>query len=161
DVIDVGGESTRPGAEPVDPREEAARVVPAVGELAGRVAAPVSVDAYRADVARRALAAGGHVINDISALRLDENLARVVAYDGCLVVLMHLMGTRRASLLCPGTADVVAEVEDWLDVAVAREVRAGSSADRISLDPGFVFGNAVEDKLGFVWLRQAFRLQGS
>src|SRR5690606_9223634 len=161
DVIDVGGESTRPGAEPVDPREEAARVVPVVEGLAGRVAAPVSVDTYRADVARRALAAGAHVINDISALRFDENMARVVAehgcpvisalrFDenmarvvaehGCPVVLMHMKGTPRDMQRRPEYEDVVAEVLDFLDDAVARAVRAGISRDRIIVDPGFGFG---------------------
>ena len=161
DVIDVGGESTRPGAEPVDPREEAARVVPVVEELAGRVAAPVSVDTYRADVARRALAAGAHVINDISALRFDENMARVVAEHGCPVVLMHMKGTPRDMQRRPEYEDVVAEVLDFLDDAVARAVRAGISRDRIIVDPGFGFGKTVEHNLEIMRRLRAFRLLGS
>src|SRR5690606_41239153 len=161
DGIDGGVESTRPDADPVDPREEAARVVPVVEELSGRVAASVSVDTYRADVARRALAAGAHVINDISALRFDENMARVVAEHGCPVVLMHMKGTPRDMQRRPEYEDVVAEVLDFLDDAVARAVRAGISRVRIIVDPGFGFGKTVEHNLEIMRRLRAFRLLGS
>lgn len=160
DVIDVGGESTRPGALPVDAVEEAARVLPVVEALAGTVAAPISVDTYRADVAARALAGGAHFINDISALRFDPDMARVVADRGCPVVLMHMRGTPRDMQDNPVYDDVVADILDFLDDAVARAVRAGIGRDRLIVDPGFGFGKTLAHNLEMMRHLRAFRLLG-
>jgi len=160
DVVDVGGESTRPGALPVDPEEELRRVVPVVEALAGTLAAPISVDTYRAAVAARALAAGAHMINDISALRFDPDMARVVAEHGCPVVLMHMQGTPRTMQERPVYGDVVADILDFLDDAVARAVRAGIARDRIIVDPGFGFGKTLEHNLEMMRNLRAFRLLG-
>lgn len=160
DVVDIGGESTRPGAAPVAPAEEAARVIPVVEELAGALSAPISVDTYRADVAARALAAGADMINDVSALRFDENMAEVAANHNCPLVLMHMRGTPRDMQLNPVYDDVVADVLDFLDGAVARAVRAGIGRDRIIVDPGFGFGKTVAHNMEIMRNLRAFQLLG-
>lgn len=160
DVIDIGGESTRPGSLPVDAAEEIARVVPVVEALTDTVAAPISIDTYRADVAARALVGGAHIINDISALRFDENMAKVVADYGCPVVLMHMQGTPRDMQENPMYDDVVADILDFLDDAVARAVNAGIGRDRIIVDPGFGFGKTLTHNIELMRHLQAFRLLG-
>lgn len=160
DVIDIGGESTRPGSLPVEPEEELRRVVPVVERLAGTVAAPLSVDTYRAEVAARALQAGAHLINDISALRFDADMARVVAERGCPVVLMHMQGTPRTMQDNPVYDDVVADILDFLDDAVGRALHAGIARDRIIVDPGFGFGKTLAHNLEMMRNLRAFRLLG-
>jgi dihydropteroate synthase len=142
-LIDVGGESTRPGAAPVTPSDEIARVVPVIEALVARGLGPVSVDTRKADVARRALDAGAAVVNDVSGLASDTELGAVVAASGAGVILMHMRGT-------PDTMDSLACYEH-VAVDVARELResvgraeaAGVSADHIVLDPGFGFAKTA------------------
>lgn len=160
DVIDIGGESTRPGSLPVDAAEEAARIVPVVEALVDTVATPISIDTYRADVAARALAAGADLINDISALRFDENMAKVVADHGCPVVLMHMQGTPRDMQENPVYENVVADILDFLDDAVARAVSAGIDRDRIIVDPGYGFGKTLQHNVEIMRHLQAFHLLG-
>jgi dihydropteroate synthase len=146
-LVDVGGESTRPGAEPVDETEEAARVVPVVRAIARSLPVPVSVDTRRADVAAAALDQGALIVNDVSALRDDPRLAEVAARRGAGVILMHMQGTPRTMQRDPRYADVVADVRDFLAARLAAAERAGIDPERVALDPGFGFGKTVEHNL--------------
>jgi len=139
DLIDIGGESTRPGAEPLDEAEEQRRVLPVVEGLAGRVRVPVSVDTYKASTAAAALTAGAGLVNDVSGLRYDPALADVVARHGAAIVLMHTRGRSRQMYEQASYYDVIAEVLDELRESVAFATSAGIAAERIILDPGLGF----------------------
>ena len=139
DLIDVGGESTRPGAEPVDDVEERRRVVPVVEGLAARVRVPISVDTYRSSTAAAALAAGATMVNDISGLRYDAALAETVSAARAAVVLMHTRGRSRQMYEQAFYHDVIAEVLDELRESIAFAVSAGVAVERIIVDPGLGF----------------------
>jgi dihydropteroate synthase len=147
DLVDVGGESTRPGSEPVTEAEELNRVIPVVAALSRLPGALVSVDTTKARVAAEAIAAGAEVINDISALRGDPGMAKVAAETGAGVVLMHMLGTPRSMQDNPVYADVVTEVRDFLRERVDAAVAAGIRRDSIVVDPGIGFGKTVEHNL--------------
>ncbi len=147
DILDIGGESTRPGSDPVPLDEELRRVLPLVERLAGRLSVPLSIDTTKAEVARRALAAGAHIINDITALRGDPDMAAVARETGAGVVLMHMVGTPRTMQLDPVYADVVAEVAAFLAERAALAESAGIARERIVLDPGIGFGKTLEQNL--------------
>lgn len=150
DLLDVGGESTRPGAEEVPIEEEAARVVPVIVGLRERgITAPISVDTRKAEVARAALAAGADIVNDVSALD-DPGMARVVRDAGAGLVLMHMLGTPATMQLDPGYVDVVEEVADHLATALGRAVEAGIDPARVALDPGIGFGKTLEHNLSLL-----------
>jgi dihydropteroate synthase len=140
DILDVGGESSRPGAAPVAADEELRRVLPVVSVLAARVPVPISVDTTKAAVADACLAAGAHIVNDITALRGDPDMARVAAARGAGVVLMHMQGTPQTMQLDPRYDDVAAEVCRFLDERLYAAVTAGIDAGRVVLDPGIGFG---------------------
>jgi dihydropteroate synthase len=146
-IVDIGGESTRPGSDPVPAEEELRRVVPVVEALADRVGVPISVDTMKAEVARRALGAGAALINDVSALRADPEMVEVVAEFGAPVCLMHMQGAPKTMQEDPHYDDVVDEVlrflEDRMEFALAR----GVSEDQLLLDPGIGFGKTVEHNL--------------
>jgi len=142
DILDVGGESTRPGAEPIDAAEELRRVLPVVEGLAGRVA--VSIDTYKAAVAREAVARGAAIVNDISALRYDPALAGTVAETGAALVLMHNRGRSRDMYGEASYDDVPSEIEQELTSAIARATSAGVDRDAIILDPGLGFAKRAE-----------------
>ncbi|MBA2564949.1 MAG: dihydropteroate synthase, partial [Gemmatimonadetes bacterium] len=144
DLLDVGGESTRPGAGRVDPAEEERRVVPVVAGLA-ELEVPVAVDTTRASVARAALAAGAEVVNDVSALRFDPGLAAVTADTGAGVVLMHMQGTPETMHRAPSYRDVAGEVLEFLGEALDRATAAGIDAERCAVDPGIGFGKRPMD----------------
>jgi dihydropteroate synthase len=139
DLIDVGGESTRPGAEPLNEAEEQRRVLPVIEGLAGRVGVPISVDTYKAATAAAALAAGAALVNDISGLRYEPALADVVARHGAAIVLMHTRGRSRQMYEQASYHDVIAEVLDELRETMAFATTAGIAAERIILDPGLGF----------------------
>ena len=139
DLIDVGGESTRPGAAPVSEAEERRRVLPVVEALAGRVRVPVSVDTYKASIADAALHAGAALINDISGLRYDPALGQVVARHGAALVLMHTRGRSADMYRDASYHDVVGEVLDELRQSMAFALGAGIGADQILIDPGLGF----------------------
>jgi dihydropteroate synthase len=139
DIIDVGGESTRPGAAPVSATEELDRVVPVVRELAARVAVPISVDTYKADVARASIAAGATLVNDVSGLRYDPGLAGVVAATGAALVLMHTRGRSKTMYAQAHYGDVVAEVISELRESISAAIAAGVALERILVDPGVGF----------------------
>src|SRR3712207_2195271 len=136
-IVDVGGESTRPGSEGVSVEEELARVVPVLEQLQG---VPFSIDTAKAEVARRALELGAELVNDVTALRGDPDLAGVVADSGAYVCLMHMLGTPRTMQAAPRYGDVVADVAAFLEERLAAAVAAGIREERICLDPGIGFG---------------------
>jgi dihydropteroate synthase len=144
DIIDVGGESTRPGAEPVHADEESGRVVPVIEELGRRTGVVLSVDTMKAVVARRAIGSGAHIINDVSALTHDPHMAEVAAESGSGVVLMHMQGTPRTMQKDPRYEDVVAEVRAFLADRLDRLAAAGIARDAMAVDPGIGFGKTVE-----------------
>ncbi len=141
-LIDLGGESTRPGAAPVDEAEELRRVLP-VAEQLGRAGIPFSIDTVKPEVARAALDCGALLVNDISGLRDGDTLARLAAQYGAGLCLMHMQGEPRTMQQDPQYADVVAEVGELLAAAAARARAAGVAADGICVDPGIGFGKTV------------------
>jgi dihydropteroate synthase len=140
-IVDVGGESTRPGSDGVTADEELRRVIPVLERLEGR---PVSIDTSKAEVARRALELGAELVNDVTALRGDPELAGVVADSGAYLCLMHMLGEPRTMQLEPRYDDVVADVARFLEERLAFAVAAGIPEERIALDPGIGFGKTVE-----------------
>lgn len=155
-LLDVGGESTRPGSEPVPADVEIARVVPVIRGLAREVDVPISIDTTKAPVARAALEAGASVVNDISAMRFDPAMREVAAASAAGVVLMHMLGTPKTMQQEPRYDDVVHDVRralvEWAEAAQA----AGVGRDRIALDPGIGFGKTREHNLALVRRAGAF-----
>ena len=143
-LVDVGGESTRPGSEGVTLEEELARVEPVIARLAD---VPVSVDTSKAEVARRALALGACMVNDVTALRADPELAGVVADGGGYLCLMHMLGEPRTMQDDPRYDDVVSEVKAFLEERLSAAVAAGIPEEHVCLDPGIGFGKTVEHNL--------------
>jgi dihydropteroate synthase len=146
-LVDVGGESTRPGAESVSAPEELARIEPVLEELAG---VPVSIDTSKAVVARRALELGAELVNDVTALRGDPELAGVVAEHGSYLCLMHMQGDPRTMQVGPRYDDVVSDVAAFLEERVALAVSEGIVEDRICVDPGIGFGKTPDQNLELV-----------
>jgi len=147
DIIDVGGESSRPGAEPVSQADELARVIPVIQGLRRQCPLAISIDTYKAPVARAALDAGADIVNDISALGFDAAMAPLVAHEKIPVVLMHMRGTPRTMQADPQYGDVVREVRDFLAERLYDAIDAGIDADSIVLDPGIGFGKTVEHNI--------------
>jgi dihydropteroate synthase len=139
-IVDVGGESTRPGSEGVSAAEELARIEPVIADLAG---APVSVDTSKAAVARRALELGAELVNDVTALRGDPELAGVVADAGCYLCLMHMQGEPRTMQADPRYGDVVSEVRAFLEERLSFAVAQGIDEQMICIDPGIGFGKTA------------------
>jgi dihydropteroate synthase len=150
DILDIGGESTRPGAEPVGIEEELRRVIPVIAALAGQVRVPISIDTRNAEVMRRAADVGARIINDVAALGHDPNALRVAAETGLAVVLMHAQGDPRTMQLDPHYDNVVLDVCDWLEARVAACEAAGIARERIVVDPGIGFGKTVEHNLALL-----------
>src|SRR5437899_2063917 len=144
-IVDVGGESTRPGSEGVTLDEELRRVVPVLEQLQGDV--PVSIDTAKAEVARRALALGAELVNDVTALRGDPELAGVVADSDAYLCLMHMQGEPRTMQQNPTYDDVASDVAAFLEQRLRFAVDAGIAEERICLDPGIGFGKTVEHNL--------------
>jgi dihydropteroate synthase len=147
-IVDVGGESTRPGSEGVSPEEELARVMPVLERLAGEI--PISIDTAKAVVARRALELGAELVNDVTALRGDFELAGVVADSGAYLCLMHMQGEPRTMQKDPRYDDVAGEVAAFLEERLAFAVAQGIAEERICLDPGIGFGKTIEQNLELV-----------
>jgi dihydropteroate synthase len=147
DVIDIGGQSSRPGSDPVPEAEEARRVLPVVRAVAASVRTIISVDTYRAAIARAALDAGAHLINDISALRFDPDLLRVVAERRAPLILMHMQGLPRTMHLNPAYESVVDEVYAFLQERLQTAQAGGVAADRLLIDPGIGFGKGAQHNL--------------
>jgi dihydropteroate synthase len=147
-LVDLGGESTRPGSEGVGPDEELRRVVPVLEALAGEL--PVSIDTSKAVVARRALELGAAMVNDVTALRGDPELAGVVAGSNAFLCLVHMLGEPRSMQDAPRYDDVVADVARFLEERLAFAVDAGIAEERICLDPGIGFGKTVEHNVALI-----------
>ena len=147
DILDIGGESTRPFSDPVSTEEELRRVIPVIEALSRQGSVPISIDTTKAEVARQALAAGASIINDISALRVDPAMAEVAVRHAVPIILMHMLGTPKTMQVEPSYDDVVVEVRAFLRQAVDQAVQAGIPADRIIVDPGIGFGKTFDHNL--------------
>lgn len=150
DILDIGGESTRPFADSVSAEEEIRRIGPVIEALTERIAIPISVDTTKAAVAAKAMELGASMINDVSALRLDETMGALAASSGVPVVLMHMRGSPRTMQRNPVYRDVIGDVCKFLDDAVRRAVQAGISRDRIIVDPGIGFGKTLQHNLQLI-----------
>lgn len=150
DSLDIGGESTRPGATPVSAADEIARVVPVIEAVHARWHGPISIDTMKPEVARAAVAAGATIWNDVTALTFAPDSAAVAADLGCEVVLMHMLGDPQTMQVEPRYGDVVAEVVDHLISRAEAAMAAGVARDRITLDPGIGFGKTVEHNLALI-----------
>lgn len=159
DLIDLGGESSRPGAEPVSVEEELRRVLPVLEAILDCTSLAVSVDTAKPEVARRAIQAGAAVVNDIGGLR-DPEMVRSVADSDAAVVLMHMAGTPQTMQIDPLYDDVVTEVRDWLARAVERAEAAGIARERIAVDPGLGFGKTHQHNLDLLRNLPAFATLG-
>ncbi len=149
-IVDIGGESTRPGSDLVTVEEELRRVLPVVEALGDSVGVPISVDTMKAEVARRVLDAGAAIINDVSALRFDDAMAAVVAETGCPICLMHMQGMPKTMQDDPRYDDVVGEVLDFLEERMAFALSRGVREEQIMLDPGIGFGKTVAHNLALL-----------
>jgi dihydropteroate synthase len=147
DIIDIGGESTRPGAAEVPAEEELRRVIPVVRAVSARSQCVISIDTMKAAVAAAAMEAGAGIINDISGLRVDPGMAAVAAGTGAGLVLMHMQGTPRTMQVAPAYQDVVGEIQECLRESIDTALAAGVEREAIALDPGIGFGKTLEHNL--------------
>lgn len=150
DILDIGGESTRPGAEPVEVHEEIARTAPVIAAVHARWHGPISIDTMKPETARAAVAAGATIWNDVTALTFARDAAEVAAELGCEVVLMHMLGEPRSMQVEPRYDDVLAEVVDYLARRAEAAMAAGVARTRITLDPGIGFGKTIEHNLALI-----------
>jgi dihydropteroate synthase len=155
DILDIGGESTRPGATPVSLEEELRRVVPVIEKLSGMAGVPLSIDTYKPEVMRAALAAGADVVNDIRALQ-EEGALEIVSNTRAGVCLMHMQGTPPTMQADPQYDDVVAEIKAFLKQRLAAANAAGIATERIVLDPGFGFGKRSVHNIALLQNLQTF-----
>jgi dihydropteroate synthase len=156
DILDVGGESTRPGSRGVDLQEELRRVIPVLEALGDKYPLPVSVDTTKSEVAEAALKAGASIINDVTSLQKDPALGRVAARYGAAVVLMHMRGDPSNMQKIPPSPDILGDIENWAQEAIARAQKCGVCSDQIILDPGIGFGKTAAQN--FQILRNLDRL---
>jgi len=157
DIIDIGGESTRPYSEPVSVKEELQRVIPVIQTLAEQVPIPISIDTTKAEVARAALDAGATIINDISALRLDPDLGKTASEYGVPIILMHMLGTPKTMQVAPEYGNLIGEIRIFLEEAANRAVAAGVPRNRIIIDPGIGFGKTFDHNLSLLQQLGRFR----
>ncbi len=150
DIIDIGGESTRPGSEPVSEDEEIKRVIPVIRKLSVQCKVPISIDTYKSKVARAAIDAGASIVNDISGLRFDPEMKKIVAKNRLPVVIMHIKGTPKTMQLNPVYEALIPEIMDYLreGIMIARE--AGVPEDLIIIDPGIGFGKTFDHNLEII-----------
>jgi dihydropteroate synthase len=150
DIIDIGGESTRPGADPVSAADEIGRTVPVIEKIREQSDIPLSIDTMKAGVAAEAVAAGADIINDVSALEADARMAEVAAETRAGVVLMHMKGTPRTMQSDPAYGNVVEEVRDYLKSRIDVAIQHGVARNRIVIDPGIGFGKTMEHNLALL-----------
>jgi len=160
DLLDVGGESTRPGADPVTENDELRRVIPVIEQLAAATDVPLSIDTTKSAVAREALKAGATIVNDISGLTLDAHMADVCAATDCGVIAMHRQGTPQTMQDDPQYADVVGEITAHLRERIESLTRRGIAAERIVIDPGIGFGKTAAHNVEILSHIAAFRALG-
>ena len=147
DIIEIGGESTRPGAARLDSEDELARVMPVLRGVAGRLRVPVAIDTYRSQVAEAAVSNGASIINDVSALRFDPAVADVAAREGAALVLMHMRGEPATMQKMEPSRDIFAEIETELTKAISSAEARGVNRSRIVVDPGIGFGKTLDQNL--------------
>jgi dihydropteroate synthase len=150
DIIDIGGESTRPGSEPITIEEELKRTIPIIEVLSKKVKIPLSIDTYKSEVAKRALDAGASMVNDISGLRFDPKMPAVVSEYKVPVVIMHIRGTPRDMQQNPVYEALIPEIMDYLRIGITMAREAGISEDMIVIDPGVGFGKTFEHNLQII-----------
>jgi dihydropteroate synthase len=150
DILDIGGESSRPGSQPVSAEVEIERVVPVIRALRREIDLPLSIDTTKAAVARAALEAGAGIVNDISALRFDPDMAATAARFGAAVILMHMQGKPRTMQDAPHYEDVLGEVRGFLKDRIHAAVEAGLPEESLVVDPGIGFGKRIEDNLALI-----------
>ncbi|HUJ17815.1 MAG TPA: dihydropteroate synthase [Nitrospirota bacterium] len=160
DIIDIGGESTRPGALPLSEEEELRRIIPLIERLSAELSIPLSVDTYKSSVARKALDAGASIVNDISGLRFSPDMAMIAADAGAAVVIMHIKGTPRDMQQKPVYADVIGEISSFLAEGIELAERAGVSREKVLIDPGIGFGKTLEHNLTILGRLEEFRTLG-
>lgn len=160
DIIDIGGESTRPGSQPVSEEEELRRVLPVIEAVRARVDVPISIDTTKSRVAQRALQAGACMVNDISGLGFDPRMAEVVAQAGALCCLMHIQGTPQTMQKNPQYTDVVRDISAYFEERLALAERAGIPRQNVWLDPGIGFGKTVEHNLQILRRLREFTVFG-
>jgi dihydropteroate synthase len=160
DIIDIGGESTRPFADPVDKNEELSRVIPVIEKVREISDIPISVDTHKASVAHEALRAGADIINDISGLTYDDRMARVIAEHDAYAVIMHMRGTPKNMQENPVYDNVIAEIMAFLRRQSSYAAHAGIDERKIIIDPGIGFGKRVEDNLCILKMLHAFKELG-
>jgi len=157
DIIDVGGESTRPYSKKISTNEEIERVIPVIEALHKELTIPVSIDTYKSDVAREALNVGASMINDISALRFDPHMASIASDAGVPLILMHMKGTPDNMQENPSYDDLISEIMEFLKNAIKRSVTAGIKENLIIVDPGIGFGKTFDDNLKII--KELFRFR--
>jgi dihydropteroate synthase len=150
DMIDVGGESTRPGSDPVTIEEELSRVIPVIEALSKEIDIPISIDTYKSQIAKKALDAGAEMINDISALRFDPHMKKIASEYQVPIVLMHIKGTPKNMQENPYYDDVIEEITEYLQESIQLAKEAGIQKENIIIDPGIGFGKRLEDNLNIL-----------
>src|SRR5260370_33720209 len=160
DIIDVGGESTRPGTEPVSVKEELRRVIPVIEKVRGKIGIPISIDTSKSEVASAALDAGASIINDVTAGRGDKEMLPRAAKRKCALVLMHMQGEPRTMQKNPQYGDVVQEVADFFRQQYARALECGIDPMCIAVDPGIGFGKTLEHNLALLKNLEHLRVHG-
>ena len=160
DIIDVGGESTRPGSDPVTVEEELSRVIPVISSLSKKIDVLISIDTYKAEVAKRALDTGAQMINDISALRFDPEMKKIASEYKVPINLMHIKGTPKNMQKDPSYEDVILEITEYLKQSIEIAGDAGIDAEKIIIDPGIGFGKRLEDNLNILKNLKKFSILG-
>jgi dihydropteroate synthase len=161
DIIDIGGESTRPYSEGISATEEIDRVIPVIEAIVNEVPVPISIDSCKGEVVRMALKAGASIVNDISALRFDPEVGSIAAKAEVPVVLMHMKGTPRDMQVAPEYDDLIAEIKYFLRDAMDRAVDSGIREDLIIVDPGIGFGKTFDDNLEIIRSLSKFKDLGA
>jgi dihydropteroate synthase len=147
DIIDVGGESTKPGSDPVPAEEELKRIIPVISALRAKTDVLISVDTTKSEIAEAAIEAGADIINDISAFRFDSRMPLLAAQKGVSVILMHMKGTPKTMQIDPSYVDLLAEIKSFLQEKIEAAQASGINKEKIIIDPGIGFGKSAEDNL--------------
>jgi len=160
DIIDLGGESTRPGAQAVPLKEEFRRVLPVLKRLSGRLKVPISIDTYKSEVAERCIQCGAEMVNDISGLYFDPRMKEIVARHQVPVIVMHIKGTPRDMQKDPQYRDLIGEILSYFRESISRADAAGVPADKIIIDPGIGFGKSFAHNLDILKGLESFKVLG-
>ena len=160
DIVDIGGESSRPGSDPVSLEEELSRTIPIIKSLSSKLSVPISIDTYKAEVARRAIDAGASIVNDISGLRFDPQMPEVVARYGVPVVIMHMKGSPKNMQKNPSYTALIPEILEYFISRTASAIKAGIPAGRIIIDPGIGFGKTFDHNLEIIHNLEKFTSLG-